>query len=556
MDFDWSVEHFTSDNELLPADALDRAKYAEYLTHFLVGKGHTHKDNPNSGHYVLNLNAEWGAGKSYFLKRWAEDLKQHYPVVYIDAWQQDYSDDPLLTAVSAMINQLRVQAGKDADKTIFKAPRKMLGLLKAAAPAAIAGIVKRYAGFDFQEIMQAADDALGTVTDEHTGKEIDLSKAASAMVKSLLDDHDAKAQAIQALKEQVKQWVGAVVGLNGQSEHPKNYPAFILVDELDRCRPSYAVEMLETIKHIFDIPRVVFVVATDTEQLQHTVKALYGEGFDAHAYLGRFFNSRYTLKTPSLEKLLPVHCEVHKLSKEYLEGRGIISWPDLDYPPEANDLPEKGNLKNLIAVFDAYKLNARLALQVTERLICSIDSLKPSQHINLVYLAFLMCLREANYPLFKAFLNNKNLSGNFRYESRPISIDETLRELLDLSDKKIIIHLAPSQIVPVFTPENTGDRYFNRRFNEYCKMNYQGNLSEFINRVHPYIFSLNAQKDIDQCMRNLGQNKNQGQSTSDARLFGSWVSIYTSFNRNNNHTIDFYKDLVELSACLDSGDAE
>ncbi|MEL0615029.1 P-loop NTPase fold protein, partial [Marinomonas arenicola] len=49
----------------------------------------------------------------------------------------------------------------------------------------------------------------------------------------------------------------------------------MFVDELDRCRPSYAVEMLESIKHIFDIKGIVFVVATDSEQLQHGVKAIY-----------------------------------------------------------------------------------------------------------------------------------------------------------------------------------------------------------------------------------------------------------------------------------------
>lgn len=70
----------------------------------------------------------------------------------------------------------------------------------------------------------------------------------------------------------VFEWVTAVTGIK-----QKELPAFIFIDELDRCRPSYAVEMLETIKHIFDISGVVFVVATDTEQLQHAVKVVYGE---------------------------------------------------------------------------------------------------------------------------------------------------------------------------------------------------------------------------------------------------------------------------------------
>lgn len=67
-----------------------------------------------------------------------------------------------------------------------------------------------------------------------------------------------------------------------------NNKVFILIDELDRCRPSYAIEMLETIKHFFELKNYVFVVATDTEQLSHSVKAVYGDFFDGKEYLSRF----------------------------------------------------------------------------------------------------------------------------------------------------------------------------------------------------------------------------------------------------------------------------
>lgn len=67
-------------------------------------------------------------------------------------------------------------------------------------------------------------------------------------------------------------------------------PFTILIDEPDRCRLTYSIEMLERLKHLFDIPKVAFVVATDTEQLQHAIKAVYGEGFHAKAYLRRFAN--------------------------------------------------------------------------------------------------------------------------------------------------------------------------------------------------------------------------------------------------------------------------
>ena len=120
-------------------------------------------------------------------------------------------------------------------------------------------------------------------------------------------------ESIQYLKQEIRQWVEGAVGLgNGELD----YPAFILIDELDRCRPSYAVEMLETIKHIFDIPRVVFVLATDTEQLQHAVKVIYGSEFDAYTYLSRFFNRRFSMLSCSRHDFV----ESHLSNASYLDS--------------------------------------------------------------------------------------------------------------------------------------------------------------------------------------------------------------------------------------------
>lgn len=293
VEINWNSS-ITIENAHYPKDTLDRAKYAQYLASFLSSKGYD--DSSENGNkkrsYVLNLNSEWGSGKTYFLRRWAEDLKAHHPVVYVDAWQQDYSDDPLMTVISSMTKQFRAQAGRTEDKTMFSVVGKAGGLFKALAPAIAGGVAKKFTGIDFAAVMNDAEEA--NAESELKGeddKPLDMSAAASKAVQYMLDEHDGKAKAISALKDSVSQWLEAVISLTD-----KSYPAFVLIDELDRCRPSYAVEMLETIKHIFNIKGVVFVVATDTEQLQHAVKAVYGQRFDAGTYLGRFFDARYTLR--------------------------------------------------------------------------------------------------------------------------------------------------------------------------------------------------------------------------------------------------------------------
>jgi tRNA A37 threonylcarbamoyladenosine biosynthesis protein TsaE len=62
---------------VLCADQLDRSKYAEFLTNYLAGF--------TDSSYVMNLNAEWGAGKTYFLQRWYQTIKEHHPAAYVDA---------------------------------------------------------------------------------------------------------------------------------------------------------------------------------------------------------------------------------------------------------------------------------------------------------------------------------------------------------------------------------------------------------------------------------------------------------------------------------------
>lgn len=67
------------------------------------------------------------------------------------------------------------------------------------------------------------------------------------------------------------------------------------MDELDRCRPSFAVEMLERIKHYFEDDRIIVVVSVNKDQLIHTIGNYYGQGFDATRYLNKFFDENIDL---------------------------------------------------------------------------------------------------------------------------------------------------------------------------------------------------------------------------------------------------------------------
>lgn len=82
----------------------------------------------------------------------------------------------------------------------------------------------------------------------------------------------------------------------------------IFIDELDRCKPSFAIEMLERIKHYFDDERIIFVVSLNKEQLIHTISNYYGSEFDAARYLNRFFDISVNLPEISRYQKQKIQC--------------------------------------------------------------------------------------------------------------------------------------------------------------------------------------------------------------------------------------------------------
>ncbi|MGL6564326.1 KAP family P-loop NTPase fold protein [Aeromonas dhakensis] len=343
--------------DTLAGDRLDRARYAEFLTNYLAAEG-------KQRNYVLNLNAEWGAGKTWFIKRWYMELKQHYPTVYIDAWQQDFSDDPLLTVISSIIDQLKHIAGKE-NPIPDGMRQRLLGLFKVGGKLALKAAIKK-AGLEEDDFSLEEEDA-------------------NQLVDALCSNQKERYESIQYLKQEIRQWVEGAVGL---SDGKLDYPAFILIDELDRCRPSYAVEMLETIKHIFDIPGVVFVLATDTEQLQHAIKVIYGEGFHASAYLRRFFKRQFSLKEISKSSFIESYMVFDDASCGHLF-------------PRFKTVSEFSLLLSVIA--DAFNLKLRDIEQYIDKVMAAISNV--SDDFDLVVFSILLLSKEYEPDLYRQIIN-------------------------------------------------------------------------------------------------------------------------------------------------------
>jgi|SRR5215211_1731888 len=51
----------------------------------------------------------------------------------------------------------------------------------------------------------------------------------------------------------------------------------VFVDDLDRCTPLNALEVIESIKAFFDIEGIVYVIGMDSDSIDHIIKEKYGE---------------------------------------------------------------------------------------------------------------------------------------------------------------------------------------------------------------------------------------------------------------------------------------
>lgn len=105
----------------------------------------------------------------------------------------------------------------------------------------------------------------------------------------------------------------------------ENKPLVFIVDELDRCRPNYAVSILEQIKHFFSVKNIVFVLSIDKEQLGHAVKGVYGSDcIESDEYLRRFIDIEYSIPDPEPGKYLEFLYQYYKFH-EFFKNEERIS---------------------------------------------------------------------------------------------------------------------------------------------------------------------------------------------------------------------------------------
>jgi len=222
---------------------------------------------------AIALNGERGNGKTFFVKQtklimdysnphsdMADEARESvktiladinyqcsegYAAVYYDAWANDNDEDPILSLIYATIKSNQVDIRPENRKSLF--------------------------------------DSATAIADVITGRNVSdffIKAKGTDILETLRDGEDIRILVNNFINALVKERANQVV---------------FFIDELDRCKPTYAVKLLERVKHYFDDNRVIFVFSVSLFQLQHTIKCYYGTDFDATRYLDKFFDLRISL---------------------------------------------------------------------------------------------------------------------------------------------------------------------------------------------------------------------------------------------------------------------
>lgn len=366
-------------------DKLDRRGYADFL-YKIIESAKTSEAEDNA--LIFAIDGEWGTGKSFFIDCWIEDLRaKGHLVSRFDAWKNDIVDEPLVGFLSHIYADLgewdKQNVVEVVGEEIKNSQKNILPLAKELVKgAAIKGLGYLVTDDVARDISKTFLEGYEKVTADKEKNEQSMSEM---LIHRQLQAHNKNLQLIEEFKNKLSGVAQGLVSETGQKP-----PVFIFIDELDRCRPDYAVRLLEVVKHIFNSKGICFISSVNINQLQQSIKTIYGGEFEADRYLDRFFSHR--LKIPDSSTSDYVNSlkifQIIKDNKARLNSRS---------GPVINDF-DNGFISYFVKICDYCKFDLRTIKSIFNRLdVCRgifISEEKNFFHDEILF--FILCSLEIN----------------------------------------------------------------------------------------------------------------------------------------------------------------
>lgn len=296
--------------------------------------------------------------------------------IYFDAFEYDYIEDVFLSLAIEIYNYAKVN-GLTAQEDYLNKSKNTYHLLQA--------IIAKTSPINI-------DSSLQEKLVDNENQPFDIAKIIKDNLNFSLDN--AFEQALKK-KEVFRDFKKSLSQLATQASN-QDIPLIIIIDELDRCKPSFAVEILEKIKHLFLVEGVVFVLSMHHEQLEESIKKVYGQNIDAHTYLQKFID--YPTRLPKAD--LSNSSNRRKYFYNQVDFIGLPTRP-------SSSMNSSYELFLLLSIrYDLSYRQLNKALQNYKYLLASLNTNFDNLYPKMFLMVFISILKVKNGHLISKIRNN------------------------------------------------------------------------------------------------------------------------------------------------------
>lgn len=355
------------------------------------------------GSYTFAIYGEYGSGKTYFLNAFQEilsnnncqlkeefELQANFKLIKINAWEEDYLKDPILSIGLKIANEM-----KDEKDLVDQVINSVVSLSK-------------------NFFLNLANENIYIKSILETYKEHNKNIA-----QSINGYYSSYKEYLKNIKESLTEYIEKLK--ENQADKTKNTKLLILVDELDRCRPDYAIEFLEAINHIFSVKNLIFVFGIDKNALKSAMTTIYGANMNFDNYMKKFIHSDVSL---------------NKLTDS--DNEEIIEHYIKIYYKDKPDIFKEKLIQSLTLVVNHFELNPR-NIEYTFRILKLFDEKIDNNSDYFMLLVFtLSCIKSKYHDEYYELFDHKKLDQNILMTDINLG---TLSNILDKINIEIPINL-------------------------------------------------------------------------------------------------------------------
>ncbi len=286
---------------MISSDLLSRQSYVNLLSSIIENQ----LDNPSG--YSFAIDGEWGAGKTWILGVLENQLmvqnENAYLIFHYNAWENDYYEEPLIAILSVMIEKLNEVITQKSiyESTVDELLKESLNDLKLL----VCGIVQEVTKIDLEKSINNKKGFLKRI------------KEGTKISKKEIDEFIPIQQKLKIVRENILRISNGV-------------KIILIVDELDRCLPEYAIKVLERLHHICNGLPIIQILAINKRNLSDSIAKVFGKNYSvknniedwnehfADIYLQKFVDVILPLSNGKLEKQLYVLNGLEKMFEPYI----------------------------------------------------------------------------------------------------------------------------------------------------------------------------------------------------------------------------------------------